>query len=302
MNNDNYYDVLGVDEKATQEDIKKAYRNLAKENHPDKGGDEEKFKKINEVYDTIGDENKRQRYDNQKNNPFGGNFADMFGMFNQQRQRQENHTSVITVNIGVLDSYLSRNKQITYKRKTNCNVCSGTGGEKKVCHVCNGVGSVMRQMGTGMFVQVVNMTCETCSGTGKITINACYGCNGSETKDEMKTLDVKIPHGIEDGQFIRMSNVGDFRNGRFGDLVVRINLMEENGFFKNGPHLMYNSYLKYEDLMKDEITIPHPDGELSIKLPKIMDTSKPLRVKGKGFKVDQIGDLLINQIVRFERP
>jgi DnaJ-class molecular chaperone len=99
-----------------------------------------------------------------------------------------------------------------------------------------------------------------------------------------------------------MSNVGDFKNGRFGDLIMRINLTEENGFFKNGPHLIYNSYLKYEDLMKDEVTIPHPDGELSIKLPKIMDTSKPLRVKGKGFKVDQIGDLMINQIVRFVRP
>jgi molecular chaperone DnaJ len=302
MNIDNYYSVLGVDEKATQEEIKKAYRNLAKENHPDKGGDEEKFKKINEAYDTIGDENKRQQYDNQKNNPFGGNFADMFSMFNKQRQRQDNHTSVITVNIGVLDSYLGRNKQITYKRKTSCNVCSGTGGDKRTCHTCNGAGSVMKQMGSGMFVQVVNMTCDTCMGTGKIIINACYACQGSETKDEMKTLDVKIPHGIEDGQFIRMSNVGDFRNGRFGDLVVRINLMEENGFFKNGPHLVYNSYLKYEDLMKDEVLIPHPDGELNIKLPKVMDTSKPLRVRGKGFKVDQIGDLLINQIVRFERP
>ena len=89
MNNENYYGVLGVDEKATQEDIKKAYRNLAKENHPDKGGDEEKFKKITEAYDTIGDVNKRNQYDNQKSNPFGGNFADMFHSFNQQRQRQE---------------------------------------------------------------------------------------------------------------------------------------------------------------------------------------------------------------------
>jgi len=77
MNNENYYGVLGVDEKATQEDIKKAYRNLAKENHPDKGGDEEKFKKITEAYDTIGDANKRSQYDNQRSNPFGGNFADI---------------------------------------------------------------------------------------------------------------------------------------------------------------------------------------------------------------------------------
>jgi molecular chaperone DnaJ len=301
MNNENYYGVLGVDENATQEDIKKAYRNLAKENHPDKGGDEEKFKKITEAYDTIGDVNKRNQYDNQKSNPFGSNFADMFNSFNQQ-QKQQNHTSVITVNLSVLDSYLSRSKQITYKRKTSCNVCSGSGGEKKACTTCNGVGSVMKQMGTGMFVQVVNMTCDACSGTGKITINACYSCNGSETKDEMKTLDVKIPHGLEDGQFIRMSNVGDFRNGRFGDLVIRVNLMEENGFFKNGPHLIYNSYLNYEDLIKEDINIPHPDGELNIKLPKLFDSSKPLRVKGKGFRVDQIGDLLINRIVRFERP
>lgn len=300
MNDVNYYDVLGVDEKATQDDIKRAYRNLAKENHPDKGGDEETFKKISMAYDTIGDENKRRQYDNQRNNPFGGNFADMFNMFNQQRQ-QENHTSVITVNISVLDSFLGRNKQITYKRKTSCNVCNGTGGDKKVCNICNGGGFVTRQMGTGMFVQIVNMTCDSCSGTGKIVVNACYSCNGNETKDEMKTLDVKIPHGIDDGQFIRMSNVGDFKNGRFGDLVMRINLTSENNFFKNGPHLIYDYYFNYEDLTKDEISIPHPNGSLNIKLPKIMDTSKPLRIKGKGFKNEQIGDLLINQIVKFER-
>ena len=301
MNNENYYEVLGVDENATQEDIKKAYRNLAKENHPDKGGDGEMFKKISAAYDTIGDENKRKQYDNQKKNPFGGNFADMFNSFNQQ-QRQENHTSVITVNIGVLDSYLSRNKQITYKRKTSCDICNGSGGEKKICTTCNGVGSIMKQVGTGMFVQVVNMSCNTCSGTGKITINACYACNGLETKDEMKIIDLKIPHGLEDGQFVRMSGVGDFRNGRFGDLVIRINLVEENGFIKNGPHLIYNSYLNYEDLTKGDINIPHPDGELNIKLPKLFDSSKPLRVRGKGFKNGQIGDLLINQIVRFDRP
>jgi DnaJ-class molecular chaperone len=123
MNNENFYDVLGVSETATQDEIKKTYRKLAKENHPDIGGNEDLFKKISSAYDVLGDEQKRQQYDQQRKNPFGGggfNFNEMFNDLFGQKQRPQNrqaHVTNITVNIGVLDSYLAKKHNLTYKRQ-----------------------------------------------------------------------------------------------------------------------------------------------------------------------------------------
>jgi len=307
MNNQNYYDILGVSETATQDEIKKVYRKLAKENHPDAGGDEEKFKQIAEAYDTIGDENKRQEYDMRRKNPFhgmGGN-DDMFQhMFNQafgNRQQNRVHDLVIDTELKVTESYLGAKKEITYRRKLKCDPCNGSGGERKVCPTCNGQGSVIRQMGSGMFIQMVQVACNTCSGHGKVITNPCHVCNGAGTKDEMKTVEVQLPVGIDEGQFIRLQGVGDFRNGVYGNLVVRIKLISDNNFEKYGPHLVYNAYFTLDDLKKADFEIPHPNGTVRLRFPKVFDTTKPLRVKSKGFKGEVIGDLLVNQNVRFER-
>jgi molecular chaperone DnaJ len=309
MNNDTHYSVLGVAEDAPQDEIKKAYRKLAKENHPDKGGDEETFKKISVAYDTIGDEEKRKQYDMQRTNPFanmgGSGFANDFREFYNSmfggRQEPRVHTTNLTVEIGVLESYLSPKKNITYKRKTSCDTCTGTGGDKRVCATCQGSGQIVRQMGSGMFVQMVATTCPGCGGRGEIIINACFVCNGSGTKDEMKSVEVKIPHGIDEGQFFKLQGMGDFRNGVYGDLLVKIRIQKQDNFEKYGNHLIYNVYFDLDDLKKDSFEIPHPDGSLTIKFPNQVDTSKPLRVKGKGFKTDTIGDMMVNQFVKFYR-
>jgi len=310
MNTETHYSILGVEETATQDEIKKAYRNLAKENHPDKGGDEELFKKISVAYDTIGDDEKRKQYDMERKNPFagmrGGGFgnsmSDLFNsVFGQQRQQQRVHTTNINVNVGVLESYLSPKKEITYKRKTSCDTCSGTGGDKRACSQCNGMGQVMQQMGSGMFIQMIAMACPVCSGSGSINPNPCFVCNGSGGKDEMKSVEIKIPHGIDDGQFFRLQGMGDYRNGIFGDLIVRIQMEKENGFEKFANNLVYNAFFELDDLKNESFIIPHPDGELTVKFPKKFDTSKPLRIKGKGFKTETNGDLLVNQFVKYDR-
>jgi molecular chaperone DnaJ len=311
MNTETYYDILGVAEDASQEDIKKSYRKLAKENHPDKGGNEEVFKKISVAYDTLGDDSKRKEYDFRRKNPFaggggGGDVNDIFQqMFNQafggHRQRNRVHDLVIDTELNVIDSFLGSNVEITYQRKIKCDPCNGGGGDKKVCQTCGGNGHVVRQVGSGMFVQVVQVACNVCQGSGKIIVNPCYTCKGSGTNDEMKRVEVKIPHGIDDGQFIRLQGVGDYRNGIYGNLVVRINLKPNNNFEKMGPHLIYNAYFNLEDLKKNDFEIPHPDGTVRLKFPKVFDTTKPLRVKSKGFRNEVIGDLLVNQHVRFER-
>jgi molecular chaperone DnaJ len=308
MNEDTFYSVLGVTEDASQDEIKKAYRKLAKENHPDKGGDEELFKKISVAYDTIGDEEKRKQYDVERKNPFanmggdfGSSFNDLFNSVFGNRQQQRTHTTTITVNVGVLESYLSQKKTINYKRKNVCDGCSGTGGDRKTCITCQGSGQIVRQMGSGMFVQMVATQCPSCQGHGYFLPNPCFICNGTGDKDEIKTLEISIPHGIDDGQFLRLQQQGDFRNGVFGDLILRINLEKQDNFEKFGNHLVYNAFFDLDDLKKDSFEIPHPDGNITAKLPKLFDTSKPLRLKGKGFKTDSIGDLMVNQFVKFYR-
>jgi molecular chaperone DnaJ len=305
MNIENFYDVLGVKETASQDEIKKQYRKLAKENHPDAGGNEEKFKKISEAYDTLGDDNKRRQYDQRRTNPFGGGdgFEDMFGsMFNNRgKQARPVHTTNITVQVGVLSSYNSGKQTLNYRRQGKCNPCNGSGGDKTTCKVCNGSGIVVKQFGSGMFVQLMQTACDSCGGKGFHFVNACFACNGNGTSTEIKALDISLPHGIDNGQFLRLSGMGDFRNGTFGDLIVRIELKPENGFSKLGSNLIYDAFMSMEDIKSGNITIPHPDGSLNVKLPQNFDSSIPLRVKLKGFRLDTVGDLIVNQYVKFKR-
>jgi len=307
MNNENFYDVLGVSETATQDEIKKTYRKLAKENHPDIGGNEDLFKKISSAYDVLGDEQKRQQYDQQRKNPFGGggfNFNEMFNDLFGQKQRPQNrqaHVTNITVNIGVLDSYLAKKHNLTYKRQIKCDPCNGSGGDKRTCVSCNGSGVILRQFGSGMFTQVAQSVCESCQGRGQILINPCFLCSGIGSRPEMKTIEVGLPHGIDNGQFLRLSQIGDFKNGMYGDLIIRVDLKPQNGFNKVGNHLVYDCFMNIDELKSGAITIPHPESSLNIKLPKNIDTSKPLRVKSKGFKLDTVGDLIVNQFVKFDR-
>jgi molecular chaperone DnaJ len=302
MNNENLYNVLGVDETATQEDIKKKYRKLAKENHPDTGGDEELFKKISLAYDTLGDESKRSSYDQQRKNPFGeGSFNFNSFVNSMNRQNRPAHTSNITVNIGTLNSYTGGKHTLSYRRQVKCDPCNGSGGDKRTCNVCSGSGIIVKQFGSGMFVQLAQSACESCQGRGYFLINPCFLCKGVGYRAEMKSLDVSLPHGIDNGQFLRLSEMGDFKNGMYGDLIVKVDLQPQNGFTKVGNHLVYDSFMNLNDFKSGSITIPHPEGSLNVKLPKQVDTSKPLRIKSKRFKLDTVGDLIINQFVKFQR-
>ena len=148
---------------------------------------------------------------------------------------------------------------------------------------------------------MVQVECSPCKGQGKIITNPCYQCQGSGQKKEVKNLDISLPHGIDNGQFLRLQGMGDFINGSFGDLVVKVNLVTENNFDRVNQHLIYNYFMNMEELKEGNLKIPHPDGNLSIKLPINVDTSKPLRVRGKGFKNEGVGDLIVNQFLKFNR-
>lgn len=305
MSQTNYYDVLGVQENADQDTIKKAYRSLAKKHHPDKGGDDETFKKVSEAYDVLSDESKRQQYDNQRRNPFGdmggggfNPFGDMFNMFGGQQKRRGAPEKVIDIMVTVIESYLGVDKNITYPRKHSCGDCNGSGGERLHCNVCNGIGVIVQRMGNGMFVQMVQSQCNNCNGRGYNLVKVCHTCKGNGNVEKLETINIKLPHGIDDGQFIRVQGKGDYHNGIYGNLIIRSKVTSVDNFEKFGDDLIYNKYFTIEDLKNESFIVPHPNGNLSIKFPPVFDSSLPLRVKSKGFNG---GELYIKQFVKFTR-
>lgn len=303
-----YYKILEVEEKASQQDIKKSYRTLSKKYHPDinpEGG--EQFKDIAEAYNTIGNPEKRVQYDQTKNNPFANNgghtFEDMFNqMFNrgnaQRTRRKSVPDKVVKVQITPIESYQGVEKKIQYLKDVQCEGCGGAGGQQQTCTACNGVGFQIKTFGTGFMVQQIRQQCDSCGGRGYTLVHKCVSCNGHGAKSEMSTINFKLPKGVDSGQFLKLENFGDFRQGEIGDLVIQIDLIEKDGFEKINNDLIYNLFLNLEGMKNDKLKVPHPDGDLMMEQPKIFDTSKPLRLKGKGYNG---GDMYVKLNVKFER-
>lgn len=303
-----YYKILGIEENSPQEEIKKAYRGLAIKHHPDKGGDESMFKEINEAYENIGDPQKRSQYDNSRKNPFSGGgrggasfedlFANMFGGANPFEQRKpQAPQKIVKLKITPIESYLGVEKNIFYVREIGCQGCGGSGGEQQMCSGCNGEGFKVKTFGTGFMVQHVRATCDVCGGRRYTLVHKCYFCNGKGTKSESTELKIKIPVGIDSGQFLQMEGYGDFINGMVGNLLLQIEVEPANGFEKMGNDLIYNLYLNLEEIQSKTFLIPHPSGDLNLKSPIVVDTSKPLRLNGKGYNG---GDMYVKLNLRFE--
>jgi molecular chaperone DnaJ len=308
----NYYEILGVSKDATQEDIKRAYRKLAVQYHPDKNPDgAEKFKEIATAYETIGDETKRQEYNNLLNNPFNGgggvSYEDLINrMFNANRgnnpdngrRRKSAPDKVVKVQITPIESYMGSEKSIKYMKDNKCDVCSGSGGEQQNCGTCGGVGFQIKTFGTGFMVQQIRTSCPTCAGRGYTLVHRCYSCHGNGVKSTANEVNIKLPVGVDSGQYLKLVDLGDFRNGEYGDLVVQIEVIPYDGFEKINNDLIYNLFLNLEEAQEDKFKVPHPDGELMMTASKTFDTSKPLRMRGKGY---QGGDMYVKLHVKFDK-
>ena len=306
----NYYEILGVSKEASQDDIKKAYKKLAFEFHPDRNPDgAEKFKEIASAYDTLGDDTKRKNYDNQLNNPFGGSngmsYEDIFyQMFGGQRQNPFNQRrksapdKIIKIQVNPLESYKGVDKKIQYIKDNHCNICNGSGGEQQACKTCGGAGFQIKSFGTGFMMQQVRTACGSCGGRGYTLIHRCYNCDGRGVKPTTHEVSVKLPVGVDSGQYLKLVDLGDFRNGEYGDLVIQIEMIPKDGFEKMNNDLVYNLYLNLEEIQSDKYVIPHPDGDLNMVAPKLFDSSKPLRLKGKGYNG---GDMYVKLNVKFDR-
>ena len=304
-----YYKILEVEENATEEEIKKSYRNLSKKYHPDvnPNGDE-KFKEIAEAYETLSDKNKREKYNSLKSNPFAGTsfqemFNQMFGHMTsdftqQQRKRKQTPDKILRLKISPVESYLGVEKLIQYMRDFGCNTCSGAGGEQQVCNNCGGTGFIIKSFGTAFMTQQIRTACPTCAGRGYTLVHKCISCDGRGAKTSIHEVKIKLPIGIDNGQYLRLSDLGDFKNGEYGDLIVQIEMENKDGYEKINNDLVYNLVVNLEEIQKEKFLIPHPDSDLSVDAPKIIDTSRPLKLRGKGYNG---GDMYVKINLKFER-
>ncbi|NBX54563.1 MAG: molecular chaperone DnaJ [Betaproteobacteria bacterium] len=310
-----YYEVLGVPKNASDEEIKKSYRKLAMKYHPDRNqGDasaEVKFKEAKEAYEMLSDAEKRAAYDQyghagvdpNMRGPggagFGGaGFADAFGdifgdIFGQARRQQggrqvfRGNDLSYAMDISLEEAAAGKDAQIRIPSYDECETCQGSGAKPgtsaKTCGTCQGSGQV--QMRQGFFS--VQQTCPHCRGTGKIIPDPCSPCNGNGKIKTHKTLEVKIPAGIDNGMRIRSTGNGEpgTNGGPPGDLYIEIRTLKHDIFERDGDDLHCAVPVGMTTAaLGGEITVPTLQGEAAIDLPEGTQTGKQFRLRGKGIK------------------
>lgn len=318
MSKKDYYDILGVNKNATDKEIKDAFRSKSKKFHPDKeGGDEEKFKEINEAYSILSNSTQRSKYDqfghdmNQYHHGFNNHFHDDilnnfmrnhgFG-FNQGFEQQVRRGQDLTVNLKLTleEIYKGVNKKFNYRRNDTCKSCIGKGGNGEItCPTCNGQGRVINVMDTPMGrMQTIN-ACPTCESNGKIVEHICNKCNGQGLEQIIEEIDINIPAGINDGSFFNLGGKGNgIKNGVCGNLKVIITELPHNTFIRYGNDLKQTLKLTYSQLvLGDKIDINTIDGKkIRVSIPEYSDINDNLRIVGKGMKImdfDSYGDLIL---------
>ncbi|CDM64560.1 molecular chaperone DnaJ [Pyrinomonas methylaliphatogenes] len=327
-----YYEVLGVSRNATEQEIKSAYRRLAVRYHPDKNpGDpeaEEKFKEAAEAYSVLSDPEKRALYDRYGHagvsssaaasagwGPagFGGiedilndffGFGDIFGRGARRQAPQRGADLRYDLEISLEEAARGMTAQIRIPRLETCHVCHGTGArpgtQPETCPTCGGMGQVRYQQG---FFSVAR-TCSACRGTGRIIRTPCRECHGKGRIEREKTLEVKIPAGVETGSRLRIAGEGEAgeRGGPPGDLYVVINVREHERFERQGHNLYINVPISFaQAALGAELSIPTLDGKQeTLRIPPGTQTGTVFRLKGHGMPIlggHGRGDLFVSVTV-----
>ncbi|MEF2175392.1 MAG: DnaJ C-terminal domain-containing protein [Candidatus Absconditabacteria bacterium] len=311
-----YYKVLGVSEDATQDEIKKAFRKLAMKHHPDKGGDQEKFKEINSAYQVVGDESKRQQYDTYRKGGYSGfegfggqggfqggfNVEDIFDVFgdffgggaggrsSSRRGPTRGNDIVINLKLDFEDTYKGVTKEIKYSRLNTCEDCGGKGidkdSQRNVCEVCKGQGAVLEVKRTPFGAMQVQSTCSACNGEGYKNSKVCGKCTGAGLVKKQETIKVNVPAGIQDSQAIKMPGMGNYGKlgGPAGDLYIKILVNPTNKYDRRGNDIIVNVDISiYDAVLGASIEVDHPEGKISVKIPKGLQVGDVVTISGKGF-------------------
>jgi molecular chaperone DnaJ len=322
MSKPDYYDVLGVSKDASEDEIKKAYRKKAMKFHPDRNSDdpeaEKKFKEASEAYEVLGDEQKRQRYDQfghrgVNGGGFGGGaagfedigfedifsrFSDIFGGdFSGGRSRSRGRRSSgqpgsdmkLRIELSLEEIAFGTEKKLKVKKQIKCDECNGTGAESEedfeMCGTCNGTGEV-RQVRKTMLGQMVNVQpCPDCRGEGRIIRNKCSKCNGEGRYRGEKTVKVNVPSGVSEGNYITLRGKGNAgkRGGEAGSLVVLIEEKEHEHFERDGNDIYYDLVLSVPDaVLGTEVQVPTLKGKAKINIEAGIQPGKLLRMSDKG--------------------
>lgn len=296
-----YYKILNINRNATQAEIKKSFRSLSKQHHPDKGGDEGTFKEISEAYDTLSSTEKKHKYDNP--NPFDGmrggsgggggagpHMDDLFNQFfggrhpHQQPQVKKGRTLKIPLVVKLDDVYFGNSKKLKYERNINCHGCSGYGGTHSPCHECRGSGQVKQVVGNAFFRQVRQHICGSCNGKGYRIHQSCRLCNGVGNNMINNTVEFKVPKDLMTGQIFTYKGIGDdIVNGITGDLSLEVVIEKHLHFKILGVDLLYEPKVSILDLiLGKELIIPYFGTHLTTAIPENSGINSKFSLNGKG--------------------
>ena len=311
-----YYEVLGLPREASEAEIKKAYRRLARDHHPDANPDdsgaEERFKELTEAYEVLSNPESRRAYDTYGHqipragagtrgaaDPFGGFqdifetfFGDRFGgpsggsFFGSSRAPSRGSDTEVEVEVTLREAASGVEREVKVQAVKECSVCGGVGGTStRQCGTCGGMGAV-RSVRESFFGQMVStQTCPTCSGSGRIIEVLCENCQGSGRVAELATHSIRIPAGIEDGMRIRVAGAGNIgeRGAPSGDLYIRVRVGEDPELIRDGDDLIHRMRINFvEASLGTEVEVPTLEGTTEVRIEPGTQPGATLTLRGEG--------------------